>query len=141
MPLYLLHMARLPWLSLCDFALHLCHELEESGVGRTGLAPPQSRGSRPTGAPPLCRDVNWGFLVILYGAKALVFGVVVLVTAVASYPTNVGRAGLYGIFCTQSNDFALGYPLGKWWPSRGKLHGSYVFGLCEPISGLQPPEL
>ncbi|XP_043238091.1 integral membrane protein GPR155-like isoform X2 [Amphibalanus amphitrite] len=56
-------------------------------------------------------DVNWGFLVILYGAKALVFVLVVLVTAVASYPTNVGRAGLYGIFCTQSNDFALGYPL------------------------------
>ncbi|KAF0302670.1 Integral membrane protein GPR155 [Amphibalanus amphitrite] len=59
----------------------------------------------------LCGDVNWGFLVILYGAKALVFVLVVLVTAVASYPTNVGRAGLYGIFCTQSNDFALGYPL------------------------------
>ncbi len=26
-------------------------------------------------------------------------------------PSNIGKAGLYGIFCTQSNDFALGYPL------------------------------
>ncbi|XP_037089021.1 integral membrane protein GPR155-like [Pollicipes pollicipes] len=57
------------------------------------------------------KSVNWGFLMIVYGAKALVFVIVVVVTAAASYPTNLGRAGLYGIFATQSNDFALGYPL------------------------------
>ena len=26
-------------------------------------------------------------------------------------PTDFSKAGLYAIFCTQSNDFALGYPI------------------------------
>ncbi|XP_054266157.1 integral membrane protein GPR155 isoform X2 [Macrosteles quadrilineatus] len=56
-------------------------------------------------------DVNWYFLVAILVSKALVFLSVVLVTLLVSRPFSPARAGLYAIFCTQSNDFAIGFPI------------------------------
>ena len=57
--------------------------------------------------------VDWLFLAGVLIAKSLVFLFVVIVTLVAKRPMNFGYAGLFGIFVTQSNDFALGYPISK----------------------------
>jgi predicted permease len=59
-------------------------------------------------------SVNWLFLLSVLVAKTVVFLVVVAVTLLVSRPINTGRAGLFAIFCTQSNDFAIGYPIGKY---------------------------
>lgn len=55
--------------------------------------------------------VNWMFLTSILISKSLVFFLVVFVTLVAKRPLNYGYAGMFGIFATQSNDFALGYPI------------------------------
>lgn len=39
--------------------------------------------------------------------------VCVLTLMVASPDSRYSKAGLYAIFATQSNDFALGYPIGE----------------------------
>ncbi|KAJ9580870.1 hypothetical protein L9F63_023951, partial [Diploptera punctata] len=56
-------------------------------------------------------SVNWIFLLSILVSKAVVFFIVVVVTLLVSRPLNPGRAGLFAIFCTQSNDFAIGYPI------------------------------
>ncbi|KAH9637151.1 hypothetical protein HF086_016173 [Spodoptera exigua] len=55
--------------------------------------------------------VNWTFLGAILLAKGMVFFAVMIVTMLVSKPLNLGRAGIFAIFCTQSNDFALGYPI------------------------------
>ncbi|CAH2039699.1 unnamed protein product, partial [Iphiclides podalirius] len=55
--------------------------------------------------------VNWTFLFSMLLAKGIVFFAVVIVTIIVSKPMNLGQAGMFAIFCTQSNDFALGYPI------------------------------
>lgn len=57
--------------------------------------------------------VNWTFLCSMLLAKGIVFFAVIIVTIVVSKPMNLGQAGMFAIFCTQSNDFALGYPISK----------------------------
>lgn len=57
--------------------------------------------------------VNWSFLSSILIAKGTVFLSVVLFTLLLVRPTNFGKAGLFGILCSQSNDLALGLPLGK----------------------------
>ncbi|XP_067118557.1 lysosomal cholesterol signaling protein-like [Centruroides vittatus] len=66
-------------------------------------------------------NVNWRFLACIFIAKLCIFIIVIVITLILTKPTNVGKAGLYAIFSTQSNDFALGYPLlltlySKWHP-------------------------
>ncbi|KAG8559573.1 hypothetical protein GDO81_017383 [Engystomops pustulosus] len=57
-------------------------------------------------------NVNWSFLYSILIAKASVFLVVcVLTLLVASPQSRFSKAGLFPIFATQSNDFALGYPI------------------------------
>ncbi|XP_069678473.1 lysosomal cholesterol signaling protein isoform X1 [Periplaneta americana] len=56
-------------------------------------------------------SVNWMFVLSIFVAKAVVFISVMAVTLLVSRPINPGRAGLFAIFCTQSNDFAIGYPI------------------------------
>ncbi|KAK6166209.1 hypothetical protein SNE40_022961 [Patella caerulea] len=56
-------------------------------------------------------QVNWIFLGSILIAKTGVFFAVFCATIVVKRPLNLGCAGLYAIFCTQSNDFALGYPI------------------------------
>lgn len=58
-------------------------------------------------------SVNWLFLLSILIAKSLVFFTVIIVTLLVGRPVNLGRAGIFAIFCTQSNDFAIGYPIGK----------------------------
>lgn len=57
--------------------------------------------------------VNWTFLCAILLAKGLVFFAVVIVTLLVSKPMHLGQAGIFAIFCTQSNDFALGFPISK----------------------------
>ncbi|KAM6956838.1 lysosomal cholesterol signaling protein-like [Aplochiton taeniatus] len=57
-------------------------------------------------------DVIWAFLWSVLVAKVTVFVLVcVLTLLVASPESRYSKAGLYAIFATQSNDFALGYPI------------------------------
>lgn len=56
-------------------------------------------------------SVNWVFLLSICISKATVFFLVIVVTLLVYRPVDYGRAGLFAIFCTQSNDFALGYPI------------------------------
>ncbi|XP_045555475.1 integral membrane protein GPR155 isoform X1 [Salmo salar] len=57
-------------------------------------------------------NVIWSFLWSILIAKVSVFVLVcVLTLAVASPESRYSKAGLYSIFATQSNDFALGYPI------------------------------
>uniref|UniRef100_A0A8C4H049 DEP domain-containing protein n=1 Tax=Dicentrarchus labrax TaxID=13489 RepID=A0A8C4H049_DICLA len=60
-------------------------------------------------------DVIWAFLWSVLVAKVTVFVLVcVLTLMVASPDSRYSKAGLYAIFATQSNDFALGYPIEKY---------------------------
>ena len=56
--------------------------------------------------------VSWQFLASILLAKLAIFILVTTISFVATRPWNIGRAGLYGISATQSNDFALGLPIG-----------------------------
>lgn len=57
-------------------------------------------------------NVVWSFLWSVLIAKVCVFALVcVLTLLVASPEGRFGKAGLFAIFATQSNDFALGYPI------------------------------
>ncbi|CAB1346596.1 unnamed protein product [Coregonus sp. 'balchen'] len=57
-------------------------------------------------------NVIWSFLWSILIAKVSVFFIVCLITLlVASPDTRFSKAGLFSIFATQSNDFALGYPI------------------------------
>lgn len=57
--------------------------------------------------------INWGFMSGIFIAKVTVFLVTTILTLIISRPFNIGRAALFGIFTTQSNDFALGLPIGN----------------------------
>ncbi|KFZ68687.1 Integral membrane protein GPR155, partial [Podiceps cristatus] len=57
-------------------------------------------------------NVNWSFLCSILVAKAAVFFLVCVLTLLVASPENrFSKAGLFPIFATQSNDFALGYPI------------------------------
>ncbi|XP_051786578.1 integral membrane protein GPR155 isoform X3 [Erpetoichthys calabaricus] len=57
-------------------------------------------------------NVIWSFLWSILIAKVTVFVIVcVLTLLVASPDSRLSKAGLFSIFATQSNDFALGYPI------------------------------
>lgn len=56
--------------------------------------------------------VSWRFLGGVLVAKSIVFIIVAVLTVIVTRPMNIGKAGLLGIFATQSNDFALGLPIG-----------------------------
>lgn len=57
--------------------------------------------------------ISWPFLGAMLVSKFTLFAIVALLTAVLSRPFNIGKGGLFGIFVTQSNDFALGLPIVK----------------------------
>uniref|UniRef100_A0A6G1SGW2 Integral membrane protein GPR155 n=1 Tax=Aceria tosichella TaxID=561515 RepID=A0A6G1SGW2_9ACAR len=59
------------------------------------------------------QTINLSFLVCMLISKLLIFLLVSLVTLAISYPSNFSYAGALSILSTQSNDFALGYPLFK----------------------------
>lgn len=55
--------------------------------------------------------VNWKFLLAILISKAIVFFLVLLTGLLVVRPLNLGKSGILAIFCTQSNDFAIGYPI------------------------------
>lgn len=59
-------------------------------------------------------DVIWPFLWSILIAKVCVFFIVCVLTLIVASPdSRFTKAGLFSIFATQSNDFALGYPIGE----------------------------
>jgi predicted permease len=56
-------------------------------------------------------SVSWSFLAAVLLAKTALFAVTALGVLAAVRPPDPLRAGLYAIFVTQSNDFALGFPI------------------------------
>lgn len=56
-------------------------------------------------------QVNWFFLLGITISKTAVFAVVAVLALLITRPHHLGFAGLFAIFATQSNDFALGYPI------------------------------
>ncbi len=60
------------------------------------------------------QKVNWLFWCAILVSKAILFVIVYLASLVIGRRMDLGRAGIFAIFATQSNDFALGYPISKW---------------------------
>uniref|UniRef100_A0A673ATV2 DEP domain-containing protein n=1 Tax=Sphaeramia orbicularis TaxID=375764 RepID=A0A673ATV2_9TELE len=57
-------------------------------------------------------NVIWPFLWSILIAKVSVFFLVCILTLIVASPdSRFSKAGLFSIFATQSNDFALGYPI------------------------------
>ncbi|KAG8000657.1 hypothetical protein GBF38_017100 [Nibea albiflora] len=57
-------------------------------------------------------NVIWPFLWSILIAKVTVFVIVCVLTLIVASPdSRYSKAGLFSIFATQSNDFALGYPI------------------------------
>lgn len=79
------------------------------------------------------REVNWKFLSCIFIAKVTIFFLVLVITLLAYRPVNLGVAGIYGIFTTASNDFALGYPILKALYGNESLYLKYIY-LFAPIS-------
>lgn len=77
--------------------------------------------------------INLSFLLCMLTAKMLVFTIVTLVTLTISYPRNFGYAGSLSILATQSNDFALGYPLIKSLYGENKPEMLNYLSLMAPI--------
>lgn len=57
--------------------------------------------------------VNWKFLFAVLLAKSCVFFIVLSISLIIKRTSNPGCAALFAIFTTQSNDFAIGYPMSK----------------------------
>lgn len=79
-------------------------------------------------------QVSWMFLLSILIAKATVFFIVALVTLLVTRGSNLGYVGIFAIFCTQSNDFAVGYPILQ--PLYQETHPDYLnyIYLIAPIS-------
>lgn len=60
-------------------------------------------------------EITWKFVFVVTLAKALLFVAVVALTLLFS--RNIGKAGIYGLFCVVSNDLAMGIPVRKYWPT------------------------
>ncbi|CAD5111154.1 DgyrCDS492 [Dimorphilus gyrociliatus] len=56
-------------------------------------------------------SVNWTFLISILISKSAVFILITIFGLIVTRPINFGKCGIYSIFATQSNDFALGYPI------------------------------
>ncbi|XP_077472581.1 lysosomal cholesterol signaling protein [Stigmatopora argus] len=60
------------------------------------------------------RNVTWPFIWSILIGKVSVFAIVCVLTLIVSSPeSRYSKAALYSIFASQSNDFALGYPIVK----------------------------
>lgn len=77
--------------------------------------------------------INLSFLFCMLIAKLLVFISVTVLTITMSYPMNFGYAGSLSILATQSNDFALGYPLIKSLYGDSKMEMLNYLSLMAPI--------
>ncbi|XP_022520389.2 integral membrane protein GPR155 isoform X2 [Astyanax mexicanus] len=80
-------------------------------------------------------DVVWSFLWSVLIAKVCVFVLVCVLTLLVADPeSRYSKAGLFSIFTTQSNDFALGYPIVEaLYRSSHPDYGQYLY-LVAPVS-------
>ncbi|XP_017559181.1 integral membrane protein GPR155 [Pygocentrus nattereri] len=80
-------------------------------------------------------DVVWSFLWSVLIAKVCVFVLVCTLTLLVADPeSKYSKAGLFSIFATQSNDFALGYPIvDALYRSSHPDYGQYLY-LVAPVS-------
>lgn len=75
-------------------------------------------------------NVIWPFLWSILIAKVCVFFIVCVLTLIVASPDcRFSKAGIFSIFATQSNDFALGYPIGEC-----KVFYSSTHAACFPLS-------
>ena len=58
-------------------------------------------------------QINWRFMAGMLIARSLVFVGVFVITLTFTRPVDIGKPAILAIFSTQSNDFALGLPIGK----------------------------
>ncbi|XP_060589800.1 lysosomal cholesterol signaling protein-like isoform X2 [Ruditapes philippinarum] len=79
-------------------------------------------------------QVNWYFLLGIAISKTGVFLIVVVLTLLIRRPMHLGYAGMFAIFATQSNDFALGYPILKALYSESNPEYLQYIYLIAPIS-------
>lgn len=56
-------------------------------------------------------DISWPFVASILISKVFVFVIVAATVMLLTKPTDLSMSGLFAIFCTQSNDFAVGYPI------------------------------
>ncbi|CAF0876977.1 unnamed protein product [Didymodactylos carnosus] len=56
-------------------------------------------------------SVSWPFLASIFIGKSIIFFLTALITSFIQRPINYANIGLYSIITSQSNDFALGYPI------------------------------
>lgn len=71
-------------------------------------------------------NVIWPFLWSILIAKVSVFVIVCVLTLIVASPdSRYSKAGLFSIFATQSNDFALGYPIGKYNAFKPTTHSAF----------------
>ncbi|KAM3862518.1 lysosomal cholesterol signaling protein [Diretmus argenteus] len=80
-------------------------------------------------------NVIWSFVWGILIAKVSVFFIVCVLTLIVASPdSRFSKAGLFSIFATQSNDFALGYPIAE--ALYRKTHPEYLqyIYLVAPVS-------
>ncbi|XP_022103953.1 integral membrane protein GPR155-like [Acanthaster planci] len=78
--------------------------------------------------------VNWLFWCSIFISKAVVFVMVYFAALFISRKMDLGKAGIFAIFSSQSNDFALGYPIiNSMYKVRHPDFVSYLY-LMAPIS-------
>lgn len=79
-------------------------------------------------------SVNWNFLLAILLAKTTVFIAVLVITLLVTKPIDLSKSGVLAIFCTQSNDFALGFPIvAALYSKSHPEYPSYLY-LMAPIS-------
>ncbi|GAB1600426.1 integral membrane protein GPR155-like [Argonauta hians] len=78
-------------------------------------------------------EVNYKFILCVLVSKIIIFSLVIIVTLSTYRPLNFGCAGIFGIFATCSNDFALGYPILKAVYGDNSMYLKYIY-LFAPIS-------
>lgn len=78
--------------------------------------------------------VNWLFMTSVFLSKTFIFILAFSIAVFALRPINIGMAAVFGIFVSQSNDFALGYPILK--AIYSQTHPEYLdyIYLLAPIS-------
>jgi hypothetical protein len=59
-------------------------------------------------------SVNWNFVLSVLVAKIIIAVLVIVITLIMTKPADIGKAGILTIFCTMSNDFAIGFPIGDY---------------------------
>lgn len=78
--------------------------------------------------------VNWNFLLAILYSKSIVFFSVMLTSLLVVRPLNFGKSGILAIFCTQSNDFAIGFPIADaLYSNIHPEYSAYIY-LMAPIS-------